>query len=678
MSIRQQLLAIALTTLLLPWAGCEYARQLEAAQRIAQENALEASADTIAHALAATPERVVRPASSEGPFDARAGDLYVFPLRARPLLDGYLEDWALEAAPRALPSDSGYRARALAGGVDRFLYLYVEVDDPHVVPEPPAPDPGRDAFTRIDLALTRPDGLLMRYFFASGAPGPIGAQTLAPAADGPGHVTLEPRIQGFWLQTAGGYHLEVRIPLSLVGERLWLVARAASGGAQAGVDLTDPPHGGRLYLPRPELDELLGTFIRAGTRATVIDADALKVATAGTLEADAAGDASHGSWYRSLLVEGGAHWPRELLAPDRLEGKTVTAALHGHPAAEWLRAPSGTGTVLVAAAPLLIDGASRGAVVLEQSGAQLIELRDRALTRLLDLTLLASLLAVGIAFAVAASIGFTISRLRNAADTALEPDGRIRLAMPESGRRDEIGALARAFERLLGRLNEHTQYLRSLGGKLSHELRTPLTIVRSSIDNLESEGVGVAQQVYLARAREGVTRLQSILSALGAAARVEESIQQAERVPFDLSALLATAVEGYHDAFPSARIRLEKPEGPCPARGAPDLILQLLDKLIENAVDFCPPGGQVTVRLERSGPEYRLCVENDGPSIPAAVQGRLFESLFEHRPGRDEKPHFGLGLYIVRLIAEFHGGRASAANRADGGGAVFTITLPLV
>jgi two-component system, OmpR family, sensor histidine kinase ChvG len=56
----------------------------------------------------------------------------------------------------------------------------------------------------------------------------------------------------------------------------------------------------------------------------------------------------------------------------------------------------------------------------------------------------------------------------------------------------------------------------------------------------------------------------------------------------------------------------------------------------------------------------------------------LFESLFEQRQGRDEKPHFGLGLYIVRLIAEFHGGTAVAANREDGSGVVFTIALPMI
>src|SRR6202011_2668861 len=228
------------------------------------------------------------------------------------------------------------------------------------------------------------------------------------------------------------------------------------------------------------------------------------------------------------------------------------------------------------------------------------------------------------------------------------------------------------------RLNEHTQYLRTLGGKLSHELRTPLTIVRSSLDNLESEGVRPDQRGYVTRAREGVLRLQSILSALGAASRVEESIKQAERVRFDLKELLQSAVEGYRDGFRAARIELDLPPDACFMHGAPDLILQLLDKLVENAVDFCSAPGMITVRLARADSNYEIAVSNDGPPIPPGLLGRLFESLFEHRQGVDDKPHFGLGLYIVRLIAEFHGGRAVAANRSDGAGATFTVVLPLI
>ena len=106
--------------------------------------------------------------------------------------------------------------------------------------------------------------------------------------------------------------------------------------------------------------------------------------------------------------------------------------------------------------------------------------------------------------------------------------------------------------------------------------------------------------------------------------------------------------------------------------------MQLLDKLIENAVDFCSDAGAITVRLTREVNAYTMQVGNDGPLIPEALIGRLFESLFEQRQGSDDKPHFGLGLYIVRLVAEFHGGTAVAANRADGSGVIFTVTLPLI
>ena len=99
-------------------------------------------------------------------------------------------------------------------------------------------------------------------------------------------------------------------------------------------------------------------------------------------------------------------------------------------------------------------------------------------------------------------------------------------------------------------------------------------------------------------------------------------------------------------------------------RGAPDLIVQMLDKLVENAVDFCPRRARSRCAWRGPRSNYELSVANDGPPIPEAMLGRLFESLFEHREGRDDRPHFGLGLYIVRLIAEFHGGKALAANRA--------------
>jgi signal transduction histidine kinase len=109
--------------------------------------------------------------------------------------------------------------------------------------------------------------------------------------------------------------------------------------------------------------------------------------------------------------------------------------------------------------------------------------------------------------------------------------------------------------------------------------------------------------------------------------------------------------------------------------GAPDLIVQLLDKLVDNAVDFSAAGSTITVRLRVEADAAVVEVDNVGPPLPAEAQGRLFESLWQSRTGGDSRPHFGLGLYIVRLIAEFHGGRADAIDLPEGTGVRFAVRL---
>ena len=679
MSIRLQLLIVALTTLVLPWAGCQYARELESALRQSQEKSLLASAGTIANALSAQPQRVFRDIDDAQPFSGSAGDLYVYPLPVQPLLDGYREDWDITAQPSQLPTSTGYHARLQAGSTERYLYLYAEVDDPHFDAQPNNGRPDQVRFDRIDLWLQRADGAPEKYFFATSAPGLIAAQSVMTGDAGTARIVTEPRIQAYWLQTSAGYHLEARIPLSFLGSHLWVEAIDGRGEGRAGTQPASSPQGGRLFFATAGLNELLSTFIRDGTRVTVIDPNYLKLGSAGRLRENRAddGEESGSIWYRRFLSIDTSAMPLIASAADHLSGGSVRDALAGQARAQWARLGNSE-LLLMAAAPIVIDAHIRGVVVLEQAGDQLLALRDRALTRLFNLTLIATVFCVIVMFAFATWLSVRIGRLRAAADSAVGSDGKIQLRMPESMSADEIGALSRGFERLLARLNEHTQYLRTLGGKLSHELRTPLTIVRSSLDNLESEGLRDEQLRYIARAREGTARLQSILSALGAAARVEESIKQSERVNFDLRDLLGSTVAAYRDGFPDARITLELPPDACFARGAPDLIVQLLDKLIENAVDFCPPGGAISVRLARDQANYILQVGNDGPVIPQELMGHLFESMFEQRRGRDDKPHFGLGLYIVRLIAEFHGGTAVAANRQDGGGVTFTVALPLI
>jgi signal transduction histidine kinase len=101
----------------------------------------------------------------------------------------------------------------------------------------------------------------------------------------------------------------------------------------------------------------------------------------------------------------------------------------------------------------------------------------------------------------------------------------------------------------------------------------------------------------------------------------------------------------------------------------------MLDKLIDNAVDFSPDRATITLRLVAEATAAVIEVDNPGPALAGPANSHLFESLWQSRSAADSRPHFGLGLYIVRLIAEFHGGRAQAESLPDGTGARFRVIL---
>jgi signal transduction histidine kinase len=125
-------------------------------------------------------------------------------------------------------------------------------------------------------------------------------------------------------------------------------------------------------------------------------------------------------------------------------------------------------------------------------------------------------------------------------------------------------------------------------------------------------------------------------------------------------------------------VQLELPDRPLEVSGSADLGAQLLDKLVENAVEFSPPGEPVRVTLQARDAHALLSVENKGPLLPAAMRGRLFESMVSVRESpAGGVPHLGLGLYVARLIAEFHGGSVEAANAVAQDGVALRVRLPL-
>jgi signal transduction histidine kinase len=199
-----------------------------------------------------------------------------------------------------------------------------------------------------------------------------------------------------------------------------------------------------------------------------------------------------------------------------------------------------------------------------------------------------------------------------------------------------------------------------------------VAVVRSSLENLHAARTPEEIRTYLARAEEGLERLSTILARMTEASRLEQGLSTAARERFDAAAVVRGCVEGYRLAYTPRAFELGVPAEPVPLQGAPDLLAQMLDKLVENAVDFAAKGTPVRIYLGNDGV---LRVENQGPSLPAAIRDSLFESMVSLRGERSGgAPHLGLGLYIARLIAEFHGGSLHAEN-LPGGGVAFEARL---
>jgi signal transduction histidine kinase len=650
MSLRLKLLLLGLATLVLPYGGYEYAREMEAALRDSERQSLQAIAQTLAASLQGRSDLLYRIPTEAGPAPPGPADLQAVPLLAAPFLDGYADEWPHDSPFRRVFSDGPHQLSLLAGVHERMAYLLIEVRDAHVVFDAPGADVLDPAGfgDRIWVAFTDASGAQHQYLVATSGPGPVRARRIETQDLGRQVAVDEPRIVGGWQPMPGGYRVGLRIPLSMLGARLGVLVderdhRGAEPVSFGTLDHDSLAPTGRLLIPSPELSGYLAQFIQPGQRLTVLGTDQAVLSQVDALSVATVSGAERGvlpQLYRRLLER-----------PDDMKVVAAQAPIAGVDRKQTL-----------------------GFVQIAETAERSLAQRDKALTQLLDFTLITSALAVTLMFAFAAWLAVRLARLRRASESALTREGLV-TTFPETNAPDELGDVARSFSMLLGRLNEYTGYLRTLAGKLAHEIRTPLTIVRSSLDNLESEQVTAAARTYLNRAREGSERLNAILVAMGAATRVEEAIQGAERSRFDLRALMDSAVGAYRTGFPQRQFAAQLPDDPVMLIGAPDLIVQMLDKLVDNAVDFSPGGATITLRLLADATQAAIEVDNPGPALAGEGHSHLFESLWQSRSGADSRPHFGLGLYIVRLIAEFHGGSAEAANLADGSGVRFRILL---
>ncbi len=692
--LRTKLLALALTTLALPWAGCQYAREMETVLRESEQQSLLAVTTTIAGSLRGKQELLFRADSLPAAGSGDSRDVTPVVLSGAPLIDGRADEWDLDNRNLVrVAGPGGDGLRLLAATHERWLYLALIVRDEKVVFDASALNPLDTSAIgdRVWLAFDDRRGSQEQLFFSGTGPGNVPARRIESREYGREAAVEEPRITAVWQRNRDGYVLEMAVPLSMIGLHCGVLIddrdrRGATRSSYGTLDVSDLRATGRLIAASPDLSDHLRQFSQPGVELTVASSTGavLTRIDAPALPTDYTRLRGFLPRMYRLLLDGDLI-PRSVSQAEKQRAaEQLTQRVSRGKAETALFAGRYENSVIVAAAaPIFSADGKRviGVIQLAQTADRWLTLRDRALTRLLNLTLFVTVFAVVAAFWFAGRMTLRISRLGAAAENALSREGSVARVLPEADAKDELGDLSRSFSSLLGRLDEYTGYLRTLAGKLAHEIRTPNTIIRSSLENLESEaaqngnGMGETARIYIARAREGSERLSAILTAMGAATRVEEAIRHSERQRFDLGGLVREAVGAYGTAFPQRRFHCEVPAEPLLIDGAPELIVQMLDKLIDNAVDFSADGATITVSVRAVDGQAELAVANPGPPLPPEAAAKLFESLWQSRADGDKRPHFGLGLYIVRLIAEFHGGSATAANLPGDAGAVFTVRL---
>ena len=249
--------------------------------------------------------------------------------------------------------------------------------------------------------------------------------------------------------------------------------------------------------------------------------------------------------------------------------------------------------------------------------------------------------------------------------------------------RDEVGELARAFNRMAAELAETDRVRRDLVANVSHELRTPITALQVQLENLV-DGVSEPDPDTFATMLAQVERLGRLVKQLLDLSRLESGTVPLERTEFAVEPLLQHAVreQQLHDVGVAVSVAVDAPD--LVADGDPERMHQVVANLLENAVRHTPRGGRVEVRAHRnqSGaapgavPGVTIEVLDEGPGIAEADRERVFERFYRADSARASSDGgAGLGLAIAQWIVGLHGGDIHPEQR-DPHGCRMVVTLP--
>ncbi|WP_353193664.1 HAMP domain-containing sensor histidine kinase [Pandoraea pnomenusa] len=352
------------------------------------------------------------------------------------------------------------------------------------------------------------------------------------------------------------------------------------------------------------------------------------------------------------------------------------------------------------AAPLRVDGREVGYVYVVLLG----EAHDRFAARgATSVALNTALWSIGLVAALCLIAGLTafalITRpLRRLTDTVREFDidaapvalpavSADELASQQARPNDEIVVLERAFRQMVERLGTQWRTLtrqdqerRELIANISHDLRTPLSSLHGYLETLSLKDATLTpdeRKRYLGIALDQSRKVGALAQSLFELARLEHGFVQPEAEPFSVTDLIQDVFQKFELSAESRGVALRArlaPQIPA-ARADLGLIERVFTNLLDNALRYTPPGGEITVAVAPAGADIEVLVSDTGPGIPESAREGLFERPFTVGGARREG---GLGLRIVHRILQLHDRRITLVETAGqaGQGATFRFTLP--
>jgi len=717
-SIRLQLMVLSLFLFTIPYLGYNYVWELEQYLRNGQEQTMIGTARAVATALHERP--ALFDSQSAYLQDVRPGtDLYAPPIPSPIRLDGELNDWQQVSeliseydGDEVIEYYNGYDGKPtslsfthMVGRYRQFLYAMFEVSDDTLLWRQPN-SLSVETGDHLLIGMETPQGELARYVVAPYESGWVNAYKLAKNTTTTRAVENALSIQGRWQETATGYNIELRFPLSMTTGGLAFTLVDVDNGtnrlkqyALGSANTKVLSELGTVITPSPEIERILAGLKYADSRVWVVDKHKRVLARAGDIqsatgiEVDKKESPSNPVWkwveskwllplYYQILTRPPADFIDELDDAYALVGQDLGTVLNGQPESLWRLSPDNKAIVLSAAYPIFIEGNVMGAVIVEQTTNGIRTLRNRALEQLFHVILAVMSIGTLGLLLFATRISNRIRSLRDDTEAVIDDNGKIIGTLPASNQRDEIGDLSRSFADVLSRLQQYNSYLENMASRLSHELRTPIAVVKSSLDMLSHVNDTSQQAVFVERAQSGVNRLSTILNSMSEATRLEQAIAQEDMAQFNIVEVIQGCVEGYKHAYAQRVWRFSTSDNSLPVYGSAELVAQLFDKVISNAVDFSQDNDEIVISLEKKDKQVFLSVSNPGPLLPQGMKSQLTQSMVSVRKENEmqnttHSPHLGLGLYIANMIANFHKGQLLLNDKTDGTGVIVTITFPL-